>query len=114
MPMTFPKMLPIRQVFPDECLDDPIGEARKAVLASELGSRIGKVHVKDFDRGVGGSGGFRRLFQGSVEWADVRQALVNVGYDDYLPAEVANYATNPKASVCETARKIEMIITGDL
>ena len=79
-----------------------------------LGPRLGKVHVKDFDRNVGGPTAFRRLLEGSVDWADVRQALIDVGYDDFLTAEVPTYKTNPRASIYETARQIGMIIEGDV
>ncbi len=56
MSTAFPKMLPIRQVFPDESLSDPVGEARRGVLASRLGDRIGKgdrVAVTAGSRGIG-------------------------------------------------------------
>jgi L-ribulose-5-phosphate 3-epimerase len=79
-----------------------------------LGKRIAKVHVKDFDRNVTGRTAFRRLFEGTVDWPAVRQALVDTGYDDYLTAEVGNWRINPKAGLAETARKIGMIISGDL
>jgi hexulose-6-phosphate isomerase len=61
-----------------------------------LGSRIKKVHVKDFDDSIGGWNGFRNLLQGKVPWAEVRKALEEIGYDGYVTAEVAGYKTNPE------------------
>lgn len=56
-----------------------------------LGSRIKKVHVKDFDDKVGGYAGFRNLLQGNVPWAEVRRALEEIGYDGHVTAEVSGY-----------------------
>ncbi len=58
--------------------------------------RIKKVHVKDFDDKAGGYAGFRNLLQGSVPWAEVRAALAEIGYDDYVTAEVSGYNVHPE------------------
>ena len=58
--------------------------------------RIKKVHVKDFDTNVGGYAGFRNLLQGNVPWAEVRAALEEIGYDDYVTAEVSGYNVHPE------------------
>ncbi len=58
--------------------------------------RIKKVHVKDFDDKVGGYAGFRNLLQGNVPWAEVRTALEEIGYDDYVTAEVSGYNVHPE------------------
>lgn len=54
-----------------------------------LGSRIGKVHVKDFS-GVRTMcrGAFVPLLAGAIDWAAVAPALKAAGYDDSLTAEV--------------------------
>ena len=55
-----------------------------------LGSRISRVHIKNFLRNghfnLGGS--FVDLAVGSARWPEIIAALRNVGYDGYLTAEV--------------------------
>ncbi len=53
-----------------------------------LGHRIKKVHVKDFRRDVGNSGGFVDLLSGDVDFVKVVRALKEVGYDGPLTAEM--------------------------
>lgn len=55
-----------------------------------LGSRIGKIHVKDFKRNNGAYSGGKwvDLLSGSVNWSKVVPALKTAGYDGYLTAEV--------------------------
>lgn len=60
------------------------------------GSRIKRVHVKDFDDKIGGWSGFRNLLQGNVPWAEVRAALEAIGYDGYVTAEVSGYNVHPE------------------
>jgi len=45
----------------------------------QLGRRVGKVHVKDTDG--------NQLGDGRVPWADCRQALLDIGYDDWYVLE---------------------------
>jgi len=52
-----------------------------------LGARIVCVHVKDYDLGRPGLGGFCGLGQGSVDWPAVIAALRRVGYDGPLTYE---------------------------
>ena len=56
-----------------------------------LGSRIKKVHVKDFKTGIGSMGGFCNLLQGDVPWGKVQDALAQIGYDGHITAEVEGY-----------------------
>jgi len=53
-----------------------------------LGSRIKRVHLKDFRTAVGTLDGFTGLLAGDADWPSVTAALVQVGYDSYLTAEV--------------------------
>ena len=53
-----------------------------------VGSRIRKVHIKDFKLDIGNIRGFTTLLNGSVPWPEVMKALREIGYDDYLVAEV--------------------------
>ena len=50
-----------------------------------LNKRLAKVHLKDFKRQ-----GYQwtNLGDGDVNWAEVRKALIEVGYDDYLTVEL--------------------------
>lgn len=56
-----------------------------------LGSRIVRVHVKDFRTNVGTGAGFVNLIQGDVAWGAVSQALREIGYNGYITAEVEGY-----------------------
>jgi L-ribulose-5-phosphate 3-epimerase len=55
-----------------------------------LGRRTVKVHLKDFqlDR-PGGHFYWKNLGEGDVDWASVRKALDEVGYDGYVTTEIA-------------------------
>ncbi|GGJ02040.1 hypothetical protein GCM10010885_09120 [Alicyclobacillus cellulosilyticus] len=74
-----------------------------------LGKRIIKVHVKDFKTQVGTIHGFVPLFAGDVDWPAVRTALAEVGYDDYVTAELVPYASDPAALIEDTARHLRRI-----
>jgi L-ribulose-5-phosphate 3-epimerase len=76
----------------------------------ELGDRIIKVHVKDFDASTRQ---FRHLLQGSVNWKEVRAALLEVGYDDYLTVELPLYPTYPDQMVIDSSRHLDRIIAGE-
>jgi hexulose-6-phosphate isomerase len=75
----------------------------------ELGHLIRKVHVKDFDTQ---SRTFKHLLQGSVNWPEVRLALREIGYDDYLTAELPLYPTYSDQMVLDTSHHIDRIIAG--
>jgi hexulose-6-phosphate isomerase len=55
-----------------------------------LGRRMVKVHVKDFalDR-PNGRFAWKNLGEGDVDWAEVRKALSEVGYEGYVTTEIA-------------------------
>ncbi|MGZ9583973.1 sugar phosphate isomerase/epimerase family protein [Paenibacillus marinisediminis] len=78
-----------------------------------LGSRILKVHVKDFRTGVGNYHGFVPLLAGDVNWIEVRRALKDIGYSDSLTAELDAYASFPDQLVYDTARHLDVIIGSD-
>ena len=55
--MEFPRVLPIRQSFDSESLDDPVGEVRRGVMSSGLKGRVragGRVAVTAGSRGITG------------------------------------------------------------
>lgn len=55
-----------------------------------LGSRIVRVHVKDFhlDR-PNGKYAWKNLGEGDVDWPEVRKALGEVGYEGWVTAEIS-------------------------
>ncbi len=55
---------------------------------SILGSRIKKVHFKDYRRAAGGLHGFVDLLAGDVDWPAVTKALASIGYDDWVSGEM--------------------------
>jgi hexulose-6-phosphate isomerase len=75
----------------------------------ELGPLLRKVHVKDFDLPTRT---FRHLLQGSVNWAEVRRALLEVGYDDYLTVELPLYPTYSDQMVLDAGNHLDRIIAG--
>jgi L-ribulose-5-phosphate 3-epimerase len=57
-----------------------------------LGPRIRRVHIKDYRLAVGTAAGFCDLLEGDVNFAAVKQALAEIGYDGYVTAEILPYA----------------------
>jgi len=76
----------------------------------ELGSRLVKVHVKDFESSTRQ---WKYLLQGSVDWKAVRTALREVGYDDYLTAEMGPYPVFPDQMARDTSAHLDRIIRGE-
>jgi len=56
-----------------------------------LGSRIRRVHVKDYKVSVGSAVGFCNLLEGDVNFEAVRKALAEIHYDGYVTAEIAPF-----------------------
>jgi L-ribulose-5-phosphate 3-epimerase len=76
-----------------------------------LGKRIKKVHVKDFRKSVGTIDGFVDLLEGDVNWPAVMKALKDVGYDDYLIAEmIPYYAHAPETRIANTSLALDKIL----
>ncbi|WP_010268623.1 sugar phosphate isomerase/epimerase family protein [Paenibacillus senegalensis] len=75
-----------------------------------LGSRIFKVHVKDFKPGVGTGQGFVPLLAGDVNWQAVKSALTEIGYSDTITAELSPYAADPYQLIYDTSRHMDVII----
>lgn len=77
-----------------------------------LGSRIKKIHVKDFQRiaGINRGGVFVNLLEGSVNWEKVIKALKDVGYDDYLTAELAIMEPCPDYLYEITSKAMDIIL----
>jgi L-ribulose-5-phosphate 3-epimerase len=76
-----------------------------------LGSRIIKLHLKDLKLEIGNIHGFSNLLQGDVNWPEVMKALREIGYDDYLVAEVKPpYRYYPERLIYETSSSIDVFL----
>ena len=76
-----------------------------------LGSRIKRVHFKDFKKAVGDANGFCDLLEGDVNWPEVMKALREVGYDGYCTAEmIPLYAHHPLVRVRNTGAAMDAIL----
>jgi len=78
-----------------------------------LGKRIKKVHIKDFKVSIGNVNGFCDLLEGDVNWAEVMKALRQVGYNDYITAEIVPaYPQYPEALLYNTSKSMDFILGG--
>lgn len=76
-----------------------------------LGSRIRRVHIKDYRRAVGNANGFCDLLSGDVNWPQVIQALQETGYDGYITAEmIPGYCFYPEVLIENTSRAMDAIL----
>ena len=74
-----------------------------------LGSRIKKVHVKGFRVGPKT---FTYLLDSDINWTEVMKALKDVGYDDYIIAEMGPYSSFPDQTVYDISAHLNRIIKG--
>ncbi len=76
-----------------------------------LGTRINKVHLKDFrmDRKAS-TYAFVHLGEGDVDWPEVRKALHEVGYDGYVTPEIRG---GDQAYLTDVAARIDRILAGE-
>lgn len=81
-----------------------------------LGSRIKRVHFKDYRRAVGSVDGFCDLLSGDVAWPEVVKALRAIPYQGWVAAEmippVPFYKHHPEVLIHNTARAINTILKG--
>ena len=76
-----------------------------------LGKRIKKVHFKDFRRNVGTLEGFVDLLAGDVNFPAVMEAFNEVGYDNYVTAEmIPNYAHYTNQIIYNTSKSMDKIL----
>lgn len=75
-----------------------------------LGDKIFKVHVKDFRLSVGNINGFVDLLAGDVDFPSVTNALNDIGYDDYLIAEMGKYNHYSTQIIYNTSSALDRII----
>lgn len=75
-----------------------------------LGSRIKKVHFKDFSRRIGNMTGFVPLLRGDVNYCKVMEALQSVGYDGWVTAETGFAPEAPEATLSYTYMAMKKIL----
>ncbi|MBR5504695.1 MAG: sugar phosphate isomerase/epimerase [Clostridia bacterium] len=76
-----------------------------------LGDRIKKVHFKDYRRNVGSLDGFVDLLAGDVDYIDVKKSLDNIGYDNWVTAEMLPpYAQYPETILYNTSNSMDKIL----
>lgn len=74
-----------------------------------LGTRIKKLHAKGFKTSVGNITGFVNLLEGDIDWKKVMEAIKQVGYDDFITAELDGYANFPMNLLFETSHAFDSI-----
>jgi hexulose-6-phosphate isomerase len=74
-----------------------------------LGSRIKRIHVKDFKADIGNITGFCNPLQGDVAWHKVKDALIAIGYDGAITAEVDGYKTLPEVGLKHIAESLRAV-----
>jgi L-ribulose-5-phosphate 3-epimerase len=77
-----------------------------------LGSRIKKVHVKDFKANIANGTAFCNPLQGDVPWAKVRTALEAIGYDEFVTAEVDGYKVHREIGIRHIAESLRAVFQG--
>jgi hexulose-6-phosphate isomerase len=76
-----------------------------------LGNRIKKVHFKDYRRQAGGLHGFVDLLSGDVNYPEVVKALEEVGYTDWVSAEmIPNYTYYTETIIYNTSNAMDKIL----
>ena len=76
-----------------------------------LGSRIKKVHFKDYRRQAGGLHGFVDLLAGDVDYPAVMKAFKDIGYDGYVTAEmIPNYNHYTEQIIFNTSASMDVIL----
>jgi len=74
-----------------------------------LDKRIAKVHIKDFDLSIGSISGFKNLLHGHLDWKKLNEALLAIGYDDYVTAELNPHMQYPEQLIKDTKAAMDVI-----
>jgi hexulose-6-phosphate isomerase len=75
-----------------------------------LGTRIKRVHVKDFKRSIGTGRGFCQLLDGDADYPAVVRALRQIGYDGYLTSEVGASEMPEGQTMVHTSARMDRIL----
>ena len=76
-----------------------------------LGSRIVRVHIKDFllDRGKG-TFAWKNIGEGEIDWPEVRRALNEIGYSGYVTTEIQG---GDLAYLKDVSSRVDRFIAGE-
>lgn len=77
---------------------------------SILGNRIKRVHIKDYRLGTVPIEGFVDLGEGDLDFARVRSALAEIGYDGYVTAEILPFT---QGRLEKTASELVRFVQGN-
>ena len=78
---------------------------------STLNKRIKKVHFKDYRVEIGGLHGFVDLLAGDVDYPAVMDALLEIGYNDWVSAEmIPGYKHYPDTILYNTSLAMDKIL----
>lgn len=76
-----------------------------------LGSKIKKVHLKDYKKAAGGLHGFVDLLSGDVDYPAVMEAFAKIGYDGWVTAEMLPpYTHYPETILYNTSNAMDQIL----
>ncbi len=76
-----------------------------------LGTRIKKVHFKDYRKNVGSLDGFVDILAGDVDYTAVKKALDDAGYTDWVTAEmIPPYKQYPETIIYNTSNAMDKIL----
>src|SRR5919112_665371 len=75
-----------------------------------LGSRIVRVHLKDFklERGAG-TFHWKNIGEGDIDWVEVRKALNEIAYDGYMTTEIEG---GDKAYLADVNARLDRFLAG--
>jgi len=77
-----------------------------------LGTRIKRVHFKDYRRDPGGFNAFVDLLAGDVNFPSVMKALMNIGYSNYCTAEMMpTYTHHSEQIIYNTSSAMDRIFS---
>jgi len=71
-----------------------------------IGPRLKKVHVKGFRTGPKL---FTYLLDSDINWAEVMKSFKDIGYDDYITAEMGTYTSFPDQTVYDISAHLDRI-----
>ena len=71
-----------------------------------LGSRIKRIHIKDFKRSIGTIDGFVDLLEGDVDFEAVKKALAEIGYDGFVTAEMLPFVSGRPEKTAKAMKQI--------
>ncbi|MEK6646934.1 MAG: sugar phosphate isomerase/epimerase family protein [Candidatus Firestonebacteria bacterium] len=78
-----------------------------------LGSRIKKVHFKNFKRAIGNINGFCGLLEGDVNWPEVIKAFKEIGYNGWAVTELGPYKYCPEQVIKDISFHMDRILKGE-